>query len=388
VVLEFLLARYEASGEPRLLDAVVRTLRGLQNGGIHDQLAGGFHRYSVDARWLVPHFEKMLYDNALLARVFVRAAELSGFAEFEHTARTTLDWMLDDLRSPEAGFHSARDADSEGVEGRFYVWTPDEVLEVARAAGLDDELARRFCAFWDVTEEGNFEGFSILHRTHAAAADGDEPADFAPLRRALLERRAQREPPFLDTKVLCSWSALAVRALAEAGAALAEPRYLEAARTGADFLLRAMRADGRLHHVYSHGAPRVDGFLEDYAALGNALWTLHEQAPGEHWLDGALWCRACILADFVDAESGWLYDTARDGEALVVRPRDVVDSALPSGHSLAVEFLLRSSPGNADERGRGVAEQALMSARSAMIRAPDGFGRLLCQAERVRRLAD
>lgn len=391
VTLEFLLGRWQTQADPVLLDHVAHTLRSMRDGGIHDQLAGGFHRYSVDAQWRVPHFEKMLYDNALLARVYLQTARATGLNEFVETARRTLDWMRADLGAAEGGFHSAWDADSEGEEGRYYVWTPDEVHAVAAAAGVEPALTRLFCEVHDVSEGGNFEGRNILHLGHvnagAAGRSGFEPERieraFEQLRVALLEQRARREPPLCDTKILCSWNAFAVRAFAEAGHELDDEPYRDVARRTAEFLLGQLWVDGRLYHVHSHGAPRIEGFLEDWAALGNALLTLHETTGEVRWIAPARACVDAILDRFHDPATGRLYDTPCDAEPLVVRPRDLPDSATPSGHSLAVELLLRGGDVLERPQGRAVAERALGDQRDLMVRHPEAFGRLLRQAERL-----
>jgi uncharacterized protein YyaL (SSP411 family) len=263
VTLEFMLRHHVRSGEPAARDMVVHTLRRMAAGGIRDHLAGGFHRYSVDQRWLVPHFEKMLYDNALLARAYMDAWRLTGADDLREVAEETLGYMAGDLRSPEGGFFASRDADSEGEEGRYYVWDPEEVRGCGASAGATDDDLRLFCRVYDVSEGGNFEGRSILHVPHpiaaVAAAEGLTEAELqarlTPLRRALLDLRARREAPFRDEKVIVSWNGLAIRAFAEAGATFGNPAYLAAGEACADFVLSRLRYDGRLLHSWIGGAP-------------------------------------------------------------------------------------------------------------------------------------
>ncbi len=378
--LEFLLTYALRAGEGDALDMVVRTLKAMARGGIRDHLGGGFHRYSVDGQWLVPHFEKMLYDNGLLARLYLNAFQLTGDEELMEAAASTLDYILRDLRGPEGGFYAARDADSEGEEGLFYLWTPEEVEEV-----LGPEEARLFGRAFDVTPGGNFEGRNILHLSHGlealTEAEGvDEDTLRERLTRAgnqLLEAREEREAPFRDEKVLVAWNAFVLRALAEAGAVLGRSDYLEAARANAAFLLDALRDDGRLLRSWKDGTAKVPGFLEDYAGLGNALLTLYEVTLERRWLTEAEGLANQVVELFWDESGGVFYDTARDAEALVIRPRDPMDNATPSGNSLAVELLLRASRLLGREDWEARALEALAGEAPAMRSFPSAFGRLL-----------
>ena len=388
VTLEFLLAR----DHRRDVDMAVRTLEAMAAGGIRDHLGGGFHRYSVDARWLVPHFEKMLYDNALLARVYLEAWRLTEDAELRDAATSTLEYVMADLRDPAGGFYAARDADSEGEEGLFYLWTPDQATAAWDEAGLEESRDRGlFLRLYDIVSGGNFEGRSILHLPNPPAAvarrEGLTPealeARMAPLRAALHRARAHREPPFRDEKVVAAWSAMTVRALAEAGPLLERPDLLEAARRGGRFLLDAM-TDGRggVQRVWMEGESSGYGFLEDHGALGNALLTLHASTLDPSWLRAAETVCARMLDDFWDPEAMLFQDTPLHGERLVARARDLTDSATPSGNSLAVELLLRAGHllGRADwtDRARGVLDRE----RASVARFPGAFGRLLTQVVR------
>ena len=384
MVLELMLRVHRASGDDELLSMATHTLRKMARGGIHDQLGGGFHRYTVDARWLVPHFEKMLYDNALLASAYLQAHLYTGDAEFLAVTEKTLAYMLTDLRSPEGGFYSARDADSEGEEGLFYVWTAEEIDEL-----LDPSTARLFRRCYDVTPAGNFEGRNILHLRHdpepVARAEGLAPDELdTVLARAsavLLEARALREPPFRDEKVIVAWNGFAMRVLAEAGAALGRREYVRAAEQAGEFILAELRRDGRLLRSHRERPSPVGGFLEDYASLAGAFLALHEATLRAVWLDRATELAEALLEGFFDRASGLLFDTHRVDQALVVRPRDATDNATPAGNSLAAEVLLRLGRLLDREDFRILAARVLASEAAAMARFPSAYGRLLTVAD-------
>ena len=391
VTLELLMRQHVRSGEPAPLEMVVYTLRRMAAGGLRDHLAGGFHRYAVDERWLVPHFEKMLYDNALLARAFLDAWRLTGEDDLRQVVEETLDYVAADLRDPSGGFYAARDADSEGEEGRFYVWSADDIDALL---GEDASLFRRV---YDVTENGNFEGWNILHLPHPmsaiAAAEGVEESVLEALleraRTRLVEARSRREQPFRDEKVIVSWNALAIRAFAESGAALGRDDYVEVARTAAKFVLGELRRDGALLHSWIHGAPSkvggapIGAFLDDVAGLGNALLSLHGATLEARWLDEAAALGDDVLGRFLDEDSGAVYDTARDAEALVVRPRDAMDNATPSGPSLAAELLTRLGHLLDSDRYRAAARRIVDREAEAMERFGPGYGRMLSVLDRL-----
>ena len=386
VTLEFALRVHARTGDHQAMSMVTHTLRKMAGGGMHDHLGGGFHRYSVDARWLVPHFEKMLYDNALLARVYLHAFQATGDTDLRDVAKRTLDHLLRDMRDPAGGFYSALDADSEGEEGVFYVWSPAQVREV-----LKGEVADLFERCYDVTDIGNFEGRSILHLPHdldaVARSEGLEPQrlreQLREARGLLLEARNLREPPFRDEKVLASWNGLAIRALAEAGGALAQKSYVAAAVSGLDFVLSNMRRDNRLLRSYKDGESHIDAFLEDYGAVGNALTTVYEVTLEPRWLDEIRWITDRMMELFWHEETGVFYDAPADGDELIVRPRDIMDNATPSGNSLAVELLLRTAHLFGDERHKEVAERVLSREAGSMARFPSAFGRLLSCLDRT-----
>jgi uncharacterized protein YyaL (SSP411 family) len=311
--IEFLLRRGET-------EMTAHTLRSMASGGMYDQVGGGFARYSVDARWLVPHFEKMLYDNALLARAYLHGWQVTGAAFFRTIAEETLDWALREMRGDEGGFYSALDADSEGEEGKFYVWTLDE---------LDEEAAAAFGA----TEEGNFEGKNILVRAGEASPE---------LKRRLYEVRSQRVWPGLDDKRLTSWNALMIAALAESGAVLERDDYLDAARSAADFILRDLRdGDGRLLRTWKDGQAKLNAYLEDHAYLLEALLTLYEATFEPRWFTEARALADTMIERFADDQRGGFFETSSDHEQLVARRKDLEDHPIPSGNASAAYGLLR-----------------------------------------------
>ena len=366
----------------RGVSMAVHTLSRMAAGGIRDHAGGGFHRYSVDARWLVPHFEKMLYDNALLARALTRA-QLLGARHLGAVAEETLDYVLEDLTSPEGVFYSARDADSEGEEGLFYLWTPAEVRDV-----LGREDARLLTRVYDVSETGNFEGRNILHLPHdldAVARREGVARDELERRlrdslRGLKDRRAARPEPLRDDKVLTAWNGFTIRALAEAGPALGRPDYTAAAARAADFLLGTMRRGGRLLRVFAAGRAHIGGFLEDYGALGNACQSLYEATLEARWIAEAARIADEVVARFWSPAEKMFHDAPTDGEALLVRPRDIMDNATPSGNSLAVELLVRLSALTGSVAHGDIADAVFARERGAMERYPSATGRLLSAA--------
>jgi uncharacterized protein YyaL (SSP411 family) len=339
----------------------------------------------VDRRWLVPHFEKMLYDNALLLRLYVAGWQASGDGELRDVAKGTAAWLLSDMRHPVGGFYSAWDADSEGEVGRYYVWSAAEIRSL-----LGAEVARLFGRVYDVSEGGNWEGKNILNLPRSpdavALSEAIEPADLnrvlAESRDKLLEVRGRRVPPLRDEKVLVGWNGMALRALAEGGAVLGETTWIQAARDGASFILSEMRKGNRLLHVWKDGEAKIGGFLEDYAALGNALLSVHEATLDPAWLGEARWCVDRVLELFWDRKTRAFYDTASDAERLVVRPRDVMDNATPSGNSLAADLLERASRVFGDAALDDLARQAIDGQAEQAKSYSIAFGRLLSVATR------
>jgi hypothetical protein len=359
-VLEFL----ASAGE---LEMSTSTLRAMALGGICDQVGGGFSRYSVDAGWTVPHFEKMLYDNALLARAYLHAWQASGEPLFARTCRETLDFCLRELRAPEGGFYSSLDADSEGVEGRFYVWTLEELR-----AELG-ELAPAAIAYFGASERGNFEGRNVLR------ADGPQPAEREEIRARLLAARSRRVRPALDDKRLSGWNALMIAALADAGAVLGEERHLSAATAAAEFVWERMRdGDGRLLRTFNHGQARLTAYLEDHAFLLEALLTLYESCFEERFFSWARLLADEILARFHDEEHGGFFVTSADAEPLIVRRKDLEDHPTPSGSSSAALGLLRLAALSGESAYEQAALGAIALAAPIAPRFPTAFGHMLC----------
>jgi uncharacterized protein YyaL (SSP411 family) len=357
--LELLAAR----GEQPMREATLRTMA---SGGICDQVGGGFARYAVDGTWTVPHFEKMLYDNALLARAYLHAWQDGGDPLFERTCRETLDFCLRELAAPDGGFCSSLDADSEGVEGRFYVWT---LAELGDALG---PLAPAAIRYFGASAAGNFEGANVLE------ARGPQPAERARIRELLLAARARRARPALDDKRLTSWNALMIAALADAGAVLREPRYLDAASAAAGFLWQRLRdAEGRLLRSFNHGAARLPAYLEDHAFLLEALLTLYEATFDERWFAWARELADAILGRFADSDRGGFFVTADDGETLIARRKDLEDQPIPSGSSSAALGLLRFAALTGESRYEDAALGAIRLAAEIAPRFPVAFGHLL-----------
>jgi hypothetical protein len=355
----------------RGVDAPVeRTLDAMLAGGIYDQVGGGFARYSVDASWLVPHFEKMLYDNAQLARIYLHGWLALGHERYRRVSEETLDWALREMRGPEGGFYSALDADSEGEEGRFYVWTPEELHAVL------GEAAEEIGAYYGVSEAGNFEGRNILHL--AAGAEATRPDGLAAAREALYEARSQRKWPGLDDKRLASWNALMIGALAGAGAVLGRSDYLDAARTCAEFVLRDLRdRDGRLLRTYKDGEARLNAYLEDHAFLLDALLTLYEATFEPRWFEAARKLADTTIGRFGDPDRGGFYSTSEDHEQLIARRKEIGDHPIPSGNSAAALALLRLEALSGERSYGEQAEGVLRLFAKVAPRQPSAFAHLL-----------
>ncbi|HEX7172027.1 MAG TPA: thioredoxin domain-containing protein [Candidatus Limnocylindria bacterium] len=380
MTLEFLLRAWRRSGDPATLNMVTRTLDAMADGGIHDQLGGGFARYSTDAHWLVPHFEKMLYDNALLAHAYLEGHRATRHERYADVARKTLDFMLTELRTTDGGFAAALDADSEGVEGRFYAWEHAELSAVLADAGLDADERQTIAAFWGVTPSGNWEGTNVLHRAGRTAPD--ELVDRAAS--ALLAARAHRTRPARDDKQVAAWNGFALRAFAHAALVLAEPRYatvtVEVVAFVRDVLLRG---GDRLWRTARDGRGRTPAFCEDAMAVADGLLGAYAALGTEEPL---LLARALVdraIADFWDEAGGTFVDTSSEHDRTVAQPRGLVDNATPSANSLAADVLLRLAllGGDADYARR--AGSILRTVSPALERQPSAFGRMLCAADRA-----
>ena len=386
MLLEFLL-RQGARGDHGSLDRVAHTLHAMAQGGMYDVLGGAFARYSVDSTWLTPHFEKMLYDNAQLALVYLHAYQLIGAPEFREVCEATLDFVLHEMSHPSGGFYSSLDADSEGEEGKYYLWTPDEI----RSALPDPQEAELFITTYGASDMGNFEGHpgrNIFHRTltdeqlahHFNLAVSSISARLDKSRTRLLQVRASRVRPALDDKVLVSWNALMLVAFAEAGRALERSDFTQAAIQNATFILEKMLPDGRLMRSWREGIAKHAAYLEDYAAFALALLTLYQTDPNPKWFRGAVNLTAEMLSHFSDP-SGGFFDTRDDHETLLYRPKELEDNATPSGNSLAAMLLLQLATYEGRSDLHTLAEGLLSSNLDLMLRYPSAFAYWLCAAD-------
>ncbi|CAE6774494.1 aldo/keto reductase [Nitrospira defluvii] len=380
--LSLLLRCYHRTKDPHTLTMVRTTLDAMAAGGIYDHIGGGFARYSTDDRWLVPHFEKMLYDNALLAHVYVEAYQVTGHEHYRRVACETLDYILKEMTSSEGGFYSATDADSEGVEGKFFVWTPDDV----RAVLQDDEAARRVCAYYDVSAAGNWEHTNVLHTAHSLETVAKDLGLSADELRQTIEQakpklyaaRGRRTPPGLDDKVITAWNGMMIRAMAEAGRVFDVARYREAAQRACDFLLtRLSKPDGRLLRTYRAGTAHLDAYLEDYAYFAEGLIETYEAGGQERYLLAAVRLAEYILADFADEQQGGFFTTAIGHEALILRSREGPDGATPSGNAVAASVLARLSFHFAREDFRQAAAAAVRAYGRQIARYPRAFAKSL-----------
>src|SRR6188508_2842079 len=383
MVLEFLLRAWRRDGGAATLEMVTRTLDAMADGGIHDQLGGGFARYSTDAHWLVPHFEKMLYDNALLAHAYIEAYRATGAERFADVARTTLDFMLGELRTAEGGLASALDADSEGVEGRFYAWRHEELTSVLAGAGLDDHERRAIAAHWGVTGAGNWEGTNVLHRPGPSEA---EPEVVARARTALLAARAGRARPARDEKQLAAWNGLALRALAHGALILGDARYAEATADLVAFIRGHLMRDGtpvRVWRTTRDGMAHTPGFAEDHLALADGLLAAHAALGVAEDLELALALAQTAIASFWDDAAGTFVDVAEEHGRGIATPRGLADNAVPSANSLGADVLLRLALLTGDDGLADRARSILRAVAPALDRSPSAFGRMLCAADRA-----
>jgi uncharacterized protein YyaL (SSP411 family) len=387
MAVEFLLRYWKRTDDKQALIVAEHTLQQMARGGVFDHLGGGFHRYSTDAEWLVPHFEKMLYDNAQLARAYLMGYQATGNAFFRTIAELTIGYVLRDLTDASGGFYSTEDADSEGEEGKFYVWRPSDLESLL---GADD--APLFGAFYDVTEAGNFEhGASILHMpespANVASRVGVSETRLLEVlergRTVLFDARERRVRPARDEKVLASWNGMMLRALAEAGRTLAEPTFIQAAINNAHFLLGSMRKpDGGMYRTWKPGhEARLNGYLEDYANVADGLIAVYEATFDRRWLDAATALANAMLERFADSDNGGFFDTSTDHEQLIARPKDLFDNATPSGNAVAADVLLRLAALTANPDYQRAAQGVLELLQQPMTRYPLGFARSLSAAD-------
>jgi uncharacterized protein YyaL (SSP411 family) len=370
----------QSEGDFGLAEMVRHTLTKMAKGGIYDQIGGGFHRYSVDDRWLVPHFEKMLYDNAQLARLYLDAGRALNEPEFLRVAGEILDYVLREMTSSDGGFYSTQDADSEGEEGKFFVWTPAEVDRI-----LGGDLAKIAGRYFDITEEGNFEGQNILHRTiepGEAARMFQKSEDqiteaIAEIRRKLFAAREHRVKPGRDDKILSAWNGMMIGALAEGYRALGEPRYLEAARRASQFVMTRMWDGRALKRSLKDGVARFNAYLEDYGLMVNGLIDTYEASLDPAHLADARRLTDAILERFLDREKGGFFFTSDDHEALIARSKPVFDGSTPSGNSAAVMALLRMHAYTGEARYFAEAERALRLFRDLIEQQPFSFAHML-----------
>lgn len=382
MTLDFIFTQYRLTGDLDTLYMAELTLEQMALGGLYDQLGGGFHRYSVDEVWLVPHFEKMLYDNAQLLRTYLHAWQITQRPLYRRILDETIDYVLREMTAPAGGFYSTQDADSEGEEGKFFVWTPAQV-----EALLDARTAGIFETYYGMSDRGNFEGKNILNVSRSVENVAERfgiPPDavettLAEARATLFAQRETRIKPGRDEKILTEWNGLMIHALAECGVVLGRADALDAATRAADFVLTHMsQPDGKLYRSYKDGRARFNAYLEDYAAFARSLVALYETTFDLRYLGEASRLTQLMFEQFHDADGGGFFQTGTDHEALVARRKDYIDNAIPSGNSLAAELLLRLAVlvDNADYRRE--ATRIILTMKDAMARQPTGFGRMLC----------
>ena len=379
--LSFLLRSHARTRRTELLEAVEHTLQKMAFGGIYDQLGGGFHRYSVDEKWLVPHFEKMLYDNALLSRIYLDTYVATKNEFYRRIVEETLDYVRREMTSPDGGFYSTQDADSEGHEGKFFVWTPREVESV-----LGAEDADLFCRCYDVTDHGNFEGKNILNvpRPVSVVARLNKIPEaaleeiLARGRRLLFERRESRIKPGRDEKILTAWNGLMLRSFAEASAALDRRDYRDIAVRNAEFVLTGLQREGKLLRSYKDGTARFNAYLEDYSCMVDGLISLYEATFDPRWMREAERLAEVMIDHFWDPKEGNFFFTSEDHEALIHRPKDFYDNATPSGNSVAAHALIRLAELTGEEKWRDYAHSVLEAMATAMSSHPSAFSNLLC----------
>ena len=384
MTLEFLMRTHYRTRSSEPLEIVEHTCRKMAEGGMYDQLGGGFHRYSVDAKWLVPHFEKMLYDNALLSRLYLHLYQLTKSDFARRIAEETLDYIVREMTDSSGGFYSTQDADSEGEEGKYFVWSKEEIL-----GALGQEDGELFCDYFNVTEEGNFEGYNILNVTSSAqdtaSRHGIDPAEFQNRinsgRQKLFELREQRVKPGRDEKILTAWNGLMLTSFAEASAILDRADYRSVAELNADFILSHLQRDGLLLRTFKDGEAKLNAYQEDYACLIDGLTSLYETTGNLRWLENAIRLTDTMIDQFWDGEKGGFYFTGKSHEQLILRSKDFMDNATPSGNSVSALALQRLALLTGNESYRRHAITILRLQADQMLRYPSAFGWGLCSAD-------
>jgi uncharacterized protein len=371
IVLEFLLRYYLRTGEKESLEMITATLVKMAGGGIYDQIGGGFHRYSTDSHWLAPHFEKMLYDNALLSRVYLHTYLVTRMPEFRQIAEETIDYVLREMRSPDGGFYSSQDADSESEEGKYYLWAKDDITRI-----LGEGIGGIVVNSYGVTAGGNFEGRNILHIANNAPIVESETLCKA--KALMLKEREKRIEPGRDEKVLASWNGLMLSSLAEAANTLRRKDYLDAAVANGSFLLDSMTSKGYLMHSYKDGQAKIEGFLEDYTLVIEGLLDLHQATFQGKWLKEAIRMTDIMVDEFWDDETGMFYDTGKRHQPLFIRPHNTHDGAVPSGGSSATITLLKLSRLTGNENWEKIATISLKNIVEKLTAYPVAFGNWLC----------
>ena len=384
MIYEYLLRQYVQFGTPEALEITELTLDQMAKGGIYDQIGGGFHRYSTDNLWLVPHFEKMLYDNALLVKLYLHAYQITGKLLYRKVVEETLTYILREMTDESGGFYSSQDADSESIEGKFFIWKPQEIIDV-----LGKTEAEIVNSYYGVTESGNFEESNILHissnesslaeKYNLTTQNLQDIVDQSKLK--LLAAREHRIRPERDDKILTGWNGLMLAAFAEAGSILNRKDYVDIARKNATFIINNLHQNDRILRTYKDGLAKLNGYLEDYSFLISGLLSLHETTFEEKWLTEAIRLNESMINLFWDKGKECFYDTGNDHEQLVVRPRDLSDNAIPSGNSMATEILIRISIITGNTKLNDMAKKCLQSAKDLFVRFPTGAGQWLCSLD-------
>ena len=375
MIYEFLLKHHARTNHAESLSIVTKTLDKMAYGGIYDHLGGGFHRYSTDAVWLVPHFEKMLYDNALLVRLYLHAYQITGKDLYKNVVEETLAYVMREMTSAEGAFFSSQDADSDGIEGQYFVWTVDEIQEI-----LDPHLSGEITKYYDVSSKGNFEGKSILNLVSQEYKESKYKLIKDTLIKArdpLLKARGERVCPETDNKILTAWNGLMISAFAEASIILNNQAYADAAEKSAKFLLINLMNKNRLLRTFKDGKSKLNGYLEDYAFFIEGLLELHETTLNPSWLNHAVNISKTMIDLFWDIKTEQFYDTSGDHEDLVIRPRDIADNAIPSGASTACKVLLKLAVYLDDDQMRNIARLSMESAMPLITKAPIAAGEWL-----------